>query len=387
MRLIIAEKPSQARSIAEAIGIKGENKNGAIHGKDTVVTWCIGHLASLAMPEDYDEKFKSWKPEHLPIIPEVTKLIASDGTKDQWKTVKSLLTSKEFNEVINATDSGREGELIFDNVYRLSGSKIPVKRLWTASLTNDALIAAFQNLQPASKFDGLRDAARCRAEADWIIGLNATRLETLTAKSLGKTDGVYPVGRVQTPTLALIVNREKEILNFKPETFFTLEANFQKGSETYVGQWFKDDVSRFKSEAEANATKDKLTGRPGLITKFDEKEERKKSPDLYDLTTLQREANDKFGFSADQTLSLAQSLYETHKVLSYPRTGSRFLTKGEAAELPTIMQKLKKFQDYAQMIDAKTHVETPSRFVNEAKVEDHHAIIPTGEYSGSLKED
>lgn len=392
MRLIVAEKPSQARSIAQAIGVRGRSTDGAIEGDDVTITWCIGHLVGLAMPEDYSERYEKWRPEDLPIIPEETKLLPGKQTKKQWQTVKKLMTAGKVKEIVNATDSGREGELIFDNVYRLSGSKKPVLRLWTSSLTEDAIRSSYHNLKSSSEFSGLRDAARSRAEADWLIGINATRLETLTARSLGKQSGVYPVGRVQTPTLALICQREEEITNFTPKDFWTVVATFQQETAQYKGKWVGKDSDRFDDEKSAQAIIDKVTGKIGKVVKHEEKKRVKKPQLLYDLTSLQRRANQKYGFTADKTLTICQSLYENHKVLSYPRTNSRYLTENEAAGLFEVLKKTSDLPKdgggaYGDLLEFTNCEELPSRYVNAKKVEDHHAIIPTGLSSSSLSED
>ena len=386
MRLIVAEKPNQARSIASALGIRGKYLDGSIKGKDITITWCIGHLVTLALPQDYDPKYKTWKLEDLPIMPKTTILKPIAKTMTQWKTVKALLNSKKFKDIVNATDPGREGELIFDNVYRLSGSTTPVLRLWTPSLTREAIATAFKNLRPSSNYKGLQDAARCRSEADWIIGLNATRIATLNAQSKGKRDGPYTVGRVQTPILAAIVKREAQITNFKSKHYWTLKAEFQTESgQTYHAAWSDDGNTHLNTQKEAKALIQKLkASKSATIAEFTEKLESRPPPELYDLTTLQREANIKHRYSAQKTLNICQSLYEKHKILSYPRTNSRHLTQYDANELSANIQRLTYLP---QLIKQKTKDAVPDRYISDKKVVDHHALIPTGKSPGKLTTD
>lgn len=387
MELVVCEKPSQARDIAKVIGCKTRS-DGCIKGADYAVTWCVGHLITLAPMDSYDASLKKWSVESLPFIPNDFKLIPIEGTYDQWKKVKALLRSNKFDGVINATDAGREGELIFNLVYKLSGCKKPIKRLWTASLTAESIRQAWTQMKPAELHRGLADAAQCRIEADWLVGLNATRAQTLVSRSNGQS-GLFSVGRVQTPTLALLVNREKEIKEFKKEIFFNLLAKFEHEDGSYIGQWFRKDgdkiTTRFKAKKDAKIIYDCLS-KSGEIIKAESKEEKQKAPLLYDLTSLQKEANKRFAFTAEQTLKTCQSLYEKHKVLSYPRTNSRYLTVNDAKKLDKIVHTSLKQGAFSKDID-KVFLTIPDRYVNEKKVEDHHAIIPTGEISSRLTDD
>ena len=388
MELVICEKPSQARDIAKVIGAR-KRGDGFLEGPDYVVTWCIGHLVSLAPMDTYDPGLKEWSLEALPFMPTEFKLTPLKGSGTQWRIVNQVLRSERFSAVINATDAGREGELIFDLVYRLSGSRIPVKRLWTASLTPDSIRQAWSQIKPSEHHNGLADAARSRAEADWIVGLNATRAQTLVARSCGHS-GVFSVGRVQTPTLALLVRRENEIKTFRKEIFFTILTKLQTTSGSFIGQWFKKNgdqiITRIRTKEDASDPLKKI-GDSGTITKIEKKEEKRKAPLLYDLTSLQKEANIRFSFTAEYTLKNAQSLYESHKVLSYPRTNSRYLTASDSNNLNQIMsEKLSEHPDYSEYV--KRAVKSiPGRYINENKVEDHHAIIPTSQYSENLSPD
>ena len=248
IRIIISEKPSMGRAIATALGIQGTGRS-FIQGNDVIVTWCVGHLVTAIDPEGYDPALKSWRLDTVPFFPEQFRYAPIEATKDQYAVVAKLMTRDDVADVVNATDAGREGELIFDLVYRLSGCKKPVKRFWTSSLTDNAIREAYARMKPGDSYNGLRDAARSRQEADWLVGLNCTRAQTLVMRRSGG-DGVYSIGRVQTPTLALLVNRELEITDFVPKDFWTLIATFQAAGGTYRGKWFrkedKKDQDRFK---------------------------------------------------------------------------------------------------------------------------------------------
>ncbi|HJV89642.1 MAG TPA: DNA topoisomerase 3 [Holophagaceae bacterium] len=383
MRLIVAEKPSMGRAIAQALGLSGSGRN-AITGQGLAVTWCVGHLVEALQPEGYDPALKSWRMEALPIVPEAFQYAAIERTKDQYETVAGWLNRKEVTEVVNATDAGREGELIFDLVYRLSGCTKPVKRLWTSSLTEEAIREAFDKLKPGEAYAGLRDAARSRQESDWLVGINATRAQTLLMRRAGG-EGVYSVGRVQTPTLAILVNRELELRDFKPQTFWVLWAKFQVPEGTWKGKWQKvadgETVERFKSEAEARALAEKLAGHGAKVASVQAKTEKKAPELLYDLTALQKACNQRFGWSAERTLEIAQALYEK-KVLSYPRTASRHLTKADVAKAPRWIKALADGQfnelgPFIQDLRKRWPVELGKRFVDDSQVEDHSALVPT----------
>ena len=335
LRLIVSEKPSMGRAIAAALGIQGSGRS-SLQGQGVIVTWCVGHLVESLAPEGYDPALKQWRLDAVPFFPEPFRYAPIPATQDQYQTVAALMNRADVGEIVNATDAGREGELIFDLVYRLAGARKPVLRFWTSSLTDDAIREAYGRMKPGESYAGLRDAARCRQEADWLVGINCTRAQTLVQQRAGG-EGVYSVGRVQTPTLALMVNRELEIQNFVPKDFWTLWAQFQAAAGSYRGKWFRKaegrEVDRFEQEAEARAMAERLAGKPGQVASVAARTEKRKPELLYDLTALQKEANKRFGFTAEHTLEVAQALYEA-KVLSYPRTNSRCLTEADALKIP-----------------------------------------------------
>lgn len=376
MRLIITEKPSMGRDIAAALKVT-KKAEGYLEGPNDIVTWCIGHLVELAEPEVYDAKFQKWRIEDLPILPERFKYQPNSKTVKQYKIIKELLSRNDITKVVNACDAGREGELIFDLVYTLSKCRKPVERLWLSSLTVDEIIKGFQNLKPAKDYQGLRDSAYARQQADWLVGINSTRVFTIKAKFAGQRE-LFSLGRVQTPTLAIIVQRDQEILNFKPTTYYQVRAHFQAQAGEYYGLWFNSKGNRLDKLETAQALAQKVLGRPGLIEKVEKKAYREKSPLLYDLTALQRAANARFGFSAAQTLELAQSLYEK-KFITYPRTSSRHLSSGVAAEIKQHLSAVN-FGPYAGFVNTilnSGNTKLSSRYVDDKKVTDHHAIICT----------
>ncbi len=379
MRLIITEKPSMGRDVASALGAnrKGE---GFIAGTNDLITWCVGHLVELDDPESYDAILKSWRLDSLPIIPEEFKYHASTRTLDQFKTIKVLLNREDVTEIINAADAGREGELIFDLVYRLSNCKKPVKRLWISSLTHDAILEGFRNLKPASDYSGLRDSAHARHQSDWLVGINATRAQTITAQRAGHK-GVFSLGRVQTPTLALIVERDNEIINFVPKTYYEVFADFQSPKGTYRGVWFgKDGVTRLDKKEDADAIVAKVFNQSGVIEKVEKKATKEKPPLLYDLTSLQRTANARYSFSAQQTLDVAQTLYEK-KFITYPRTSSRHLSKDVEKELRGHIEaaRVGPYIPFIEKILSEEKLKLTNRHVDDKKVTDHHAIITTNQ--------
>ena len=383
MDLIITEKPSVARDIAKVLGIRGRGQ-GCIRDTSACITWCVGHMVCLADPEQYDPGWKRWRPETLPMLPERFKLKPIPSSADQFKVVKALIRDAAFTRVINACDAGREGELIFRYVWELAGGKLPVERLWLSSLTDQAVKLAFAHLKPASQYDNLGAAARCRSEADWLVGLNATRATTLRYRQAGG-DELMSVGRVQTPTLALIVAREQEIEAFVSEPFWQVYATFDAGEQpegierTYEGLWTKKKVDRLGSEPEARAVLEAIDGGVGQVVKTQHKEVKEWPPQLFDLTGLQREANRRFGFSAQHTLDLAQALYEKHKVLTYPRTDSNFLTTDMKGSLGRVVKAVEvgPYVPFCQTLGAKGSLPMSKRMINDAEVGDHHAIIPT----------
>jgi DNA topoisomerase-3 len=376
MRLIVTEKPSMGRDVAAALGATRRGE-GFIEGKDDIVTWCVGHLVELDEPDAYDARLKSWRLEDLPIIPDKFKYHPADRTRDQFNVIKQLLAREDVTQIINAADAGREGELIFDLVYTLAGCRKPVERLWISSLTRDAIIAGFQQLKPAGDYAGLRDSARARQQADWLVGLNATRAQTIMARKAGH-EGVYSLGRVQTPTLALIVERDEEIAHFVPVTYYEVVADFQSTAGAYRGTWFDKQGSRFDKREAAEAVVAKVNKQTGAVEKVERKATKERAPLLYDLTTLQRTANVRYAFSADHTLQLAQTLYEK-KFITYPRTASRHLSSSVNQELRAHVEatRVGPYVPFIETILAAGKLKLTARHVDDKKVTDHHAIIPT----------
>jgi len=383
LRLIVSEKPSMGRAIAAALGIQGSGRS-SIQGQGVIVTWCIGHLVESLGPEGYDPALKPWRLDTVPFFPETFRYAPIPATRDQYEAVAALMNRADVAEIVNATDAGREGELIFDLVYRLAGASKPVLRFWTSSLTDDAIREAYGRMKPGDSYAGLRDAARCRQEADWLVGINCTRAQTLVQQRAGG-EGVYSVGRVQTPTLALMVNRELEIQTFVPRDFWTLWAQFQAANGSYRGKWFRKaegrELDRFEQEAEARAMAERLAGKPGQVASVAARTEKRKPELLYDLTALQKEANKRFGFTAEHTLEVAQALYEA-KVISYPRTNSRCLTEADALKIPGWIKaigqgQLQELQPFVADLRTRWPVKLDKRFVNDKEVEDHTALVPT----------
>jgi len=382
-RIIISEKPSMGRAIASALGIQAAGRS-FIQGNDVIVTWCVGHLVTAIEPEGYDPGLKQWRLDTVPFFPESFRYAPIQATRDQYEVVAKLMTRDDVVDVVNATDAGREGELIFDLVYRLSGCTKPVKRFWTSSLTDNAIREAYARMKPGDDYRGLRDAAHSRQEADWLVGINCTRAQTLVMRRSGG-EGVYSIGRVQTPALALLVNRELEITDFVSKNFWTLIATFQAKGGTYKGKWFKKvggkDQDRFDKEDDAKALANKLVGLPGKVISVTSKTDKKKPELLYDLTNLQKESNKRFGFTAEHTLEVAQELYEA-KLISYPRTNSRYLTEADAQKAPgwikAIAQgQLADLQSFIATLRKRWPVVLDKRFVNDKEVEDHSALVPT----------
>lgn len=369
--LILTEKPSVAKDIARVLGCK-KNGNGCIMGDRYTVTWALGHLVTLADPEAYGEKYKSWKMEDLPMLPEKMKLVVIGQTSKQFKAVSALLNSKEYDKVVIATDAGREGELVARWIIAKAGCHKPMQRLWISSQTDKAIKEGFANLKPSSQYDNLYRSAESRAKADWLVGLNVTRALTC------KHNAQLSAGRVQTPTLAMIVKREDEILKFRPKDYFTVKADF--GTFTAL---YKDshNQARFFDAAAAQAVADACKNQKGILSEVKKVYKFKAPPAAYNLTELQRDANRRYGYSAKQTLSYMQSLYETHKLLTYPRTDSRYITKDV---VPTLPERLKAiaigpYKDTANALIRAKNIQT-KYIVNDAKVSDHHAIIPTEQY-------
>src|SRR5215204_3183028 len=377
--LVVAEKPSVARDLASTLpgSFKQSKDKTHLEGDDHIVTWAVGHLVGLAPPDEYDGKLKKWRFADLPILPDHFKLIPNDERAGkQLKAIHRLMADDEVDLIVNACDAGREGELIFAYVYDLAPVRKPVKRLWLSSMTKTAIREAFEHLRPAEELASLEEAARSRSEADWLVGMNATRAASIRLRAA--FDGAVSLGRVQTPTLALVARREEEIRSFVPEPYWLVEAQFEASAERrYAGRYLGG--RRLPSEDEAQAIVDAVRDEAGEITKLEKSEQREQPQLLYDLTSLQRHANSLYGFSARRTLAAAQRLYEDHKALTYPRTNSRFLTGDMVAEIKPTAEHVGRGAQYAAA--AKYVLELDSlplgRVVNDAKVQDHHAIIPT----------
>src|SRR4051812_43983166 len=379
--LVIAEKPSVGRDVARVLPGPFAKHEGFLEGPEHVITWAVGHLVQLAEPDEYDAKFKKWKMTDLPIVPDRFKLVVRDErSKKQMGVITQLLRRDDVDLVINACDAGREGELIFAYVYEKAGGKKPVKRLWLNSMTTAAMRDAFAHLREPEELHTLEEAARSRSEADWIVGMNSTRAATIRLRS--SFDGAVSLGRVQTPTLAIIARREEEIRAFKPEPYWLVDAGFAASRErTYEGRFHAGAHPRpaTPQEAQASLAAVREAGR-GSITKLEKTKRKERPPLLYDLTSLQREANNRFGFSARRTLAAAQRLYEEHKALTYPRTSSRYLTTDMVPEIkPTADHVGRDDREYAASAQYVTGLDLLplGRVVNDEKVADHHAIIPT----------
>lgn len=371
-KLVLAEKPSVARDIARVLKC-GKKLNGSIEGKDYVVTWALGHLVTLADPEGYDKKYREWKMEDLPMIPKKMELVVIKQTAKQYQAVKSQLFRSDVGEIIIATDAGREGELVARWILEKSGCRKPVKRLWISSVTDKAIREGFAHLKDGRQYQNLYAAAACRAQADWLVGINATRALTC------KYNAQLSCGRVQTPTLAMIAKREEEIRKFQPKEYYGLTV--KAGGIDWTWQDEKSKSSRTFSKEKAQEAQQAVTGKSLKVISVEKKAKKTFSPGLYDLTELQRDANRRFGYSAKETLNIMQRLYENHKVLTYPRTDSRYIGTDVAG---TLKERLKAisigpYQSLAGPLSMKP-LKTNSSFVNDSKVSDHHAIIPTEQF-------
>ena len=404
-KLIVAEKPSVGRDIARVLGVKGRGE-GCLVGDEYIVTWAVGHLVSLCEPGEVDERWTKWRMADLPMLPERIPLKVLPGTKDQFAVIKNLMLSKDVDSLICATDSAREGELIFRYIYQKAGCKKPVERLWISSMTDAAIRQGFAELKPASYYDSLYESARCRSEADWLVGMNASRAFSLAY------DAHLSVGRVQTPTLNLIVRRDLEIEQFVPEDYWEIRATFGvptaahaegvggsagleseefakagRDCQDYEGLWVnpKTKKTRCTDLAQAQAIRDAVVGREATVTESKVNKKRVPPPQLYDLTSLQREANKKLGYSADKTLKLAQSLYETHKLITYPRTDSRYLPDDMKPKIAVALKKLPAaYQPLVQSENLHWGMKS-KRFYDNSKISDHHAIVPTDKTADSSK--
>src|ERR671935_332306 len=373
--LVIAEKPSVGRDLAAALPGAFAKNDAYLESDDYVVTWAVGHLVELAQPEDYDEKLKKWRMADLPIVPEDFRLKPRDAkSKKQLTAIRKLLERDDVDRIVNACDAGREGELIFAYIYESTGAKKPVDRLWISSMTKQAIREGFDRLRPGEQLRPLEAAARSRSEADWLVGMNATRAATIRGRAW--VGGVVSLGRVQTPTLAMIVKREREIQAFVPEPYWLVRAAFEP---PYDGLWFEGDETRIKEAARADGIVERVSGKDGEVESVERKEQSERAPLLYDLTSLQRDANRRFGFSARRTLQAAQSLYEDKKAITYPRTSSRYLSGDIAPLLKPTAETLEPIGDYtagARYVLGLDQLPL-QRVVNDARVDDHHAIIPT----------
>ncbi len=412
MRVVITEKPSVARDLAKVLGIRGKSQ-GYLHGEGLVIAWCFGHMAELVGPAHYNPEWKRWDPERLPMLVEEFQIQVRSGAAEQVGILKKLLADKRVESVVNGCDAGREGELIFRYVMQLSGCKAPVQRLWVSSMTERAINAAWAKLRPGHEYDSLADAARSRAEADWLVGLNATRAMTCLARK-GGGGQLLSVGRVQTPTLAMIIARDAQIADFVPEDYWQVKGKIQglgdlaEGEEQvlFPATWFqkggldgqakeedpdsREDKSskpsgasgdtRLPSLQAAEAVVQAVAQQPGEITESTRSRKTERPPLLYDLTALQRRANQRYSMSAAKTLEIAQALYERHKLITYPRSDARFLTPDQLEELPGIVQavgQLAPYAPHAQAILGRGPINPGKRVINAEEVGDHHAILPT----------
>lgn len=409
MRLVIAEKPSVARDLAKVLGAHKKQRT-YLEGPDIRITWCFGHMCELAEPASYNTAWKKWNLDALPMIPEHFDINVRKDTKEHWSAIAALLKDDRTTEIVNACDAGREGELIFRYLVQSAEVSKPTLRLWVSSMTTEAIKKAWANLQPGQNYDNLAAAARCRSEADWLVGFNATRAMTCMVQKTTRTR-TLSIGRVQTPTLAMIVHRDKDIDNFVPEIFWRVEGQFSPVSEPsendliWRAKWLRYDpnqkkvtkkskgknskkeeaesphAERLSSAEEAQLIAEAAKGKAGILIESTQKQVKEKAPLLYDLNSLQRRANQRYGFSAQQTLNIAQSLYETHKLITYPRTDARYLLpdqKSGMGEVLTGLQAVEPYRDHIEKLLSAPSLREDKRIYNAKEVGDHHAIIPTG---------
>ena len=369
--LVLAETPSVGKELARVLGA-GRGGEGYMEGGKYIVTWALGHLVTLADPEEYDAKYKTWDMETLPMLPEKRKLTVIKETSRQYRVVQGLLKRPDVEELVIATDAGREGELVARWILEKAGWRGKTRRLWISSQTDRAIREGFQNLRPASEYDNLYRSAEARSQADWFVGLNVTRALTC------RYGASLSAGRVQTPTLSLLVEREKEIRDFVPKEFYTVSARTEQGFEALRRD--ASGQSRMFDRGEAERIRDRLQGKTGRIVRLKKQVKQVPPPAAYDLTELQRDANEKYAYSAKETLNLIQSLYERHKLLTYPRTDSRYISDDVVPTLPERLQAMR-FGDYAPLVNRllRSRPLQTKYLVNNAKVTDHHAILPTEE--------
>ena len=369
--LVIAEKPSVGRDIAKVLGCT-KRGDGYLYSEKYIVSWAVGHLVTLCEPEDYDSALKKWNKNTLPIIPSTIRLKAIPNTKKQLDILKGLMNSKEVNHIICATDSGREGELIFRYIYDIVKCKKPFSRLWISSMTDSAIKEGFKKMKDGAEYDNLYLSAKCRSEADWLVGINASRAFTI------KYNTLLSIGRVQTPTLHMIVEKQKEIDAFQVKEYWEVKAKFGTHNGTWIDE--KTNETKILEKEKAKEISQKVSKKQGIISKI-EKEDKKQLPYLlYDLTELQRDSNKKYGFSAQKTLSIAQDLYEKRKVITYPRTDSRYLSNDMIPKLNNVLIKIKnspQYDPFVSYILSLDKLPITKRIVDNAKITDHHAIIPT----------
>lgn len=388
MIVVLAEKPSVARELAQVLGATSK-QNGYLEGNGYAVTWAVGHLVELAQPDEIEPSWKLWSRESLPMLPTEFPLKVLEPSRAQFRVVERLLRANQTTSVIAATDAGREGELIFRLIYERAGCNKPWQRLWLSSMTEDAIRAALAKLEPGTRYDGLAAAARARSEADWLVGMNLTRAYTLTAGTL------YTVGRVQTPTLAMVVGRDHEIRSFVPQPYVELEATFEGPRGRYKGTYYQPPAEGLRDErGRLRAFQPALARLPAdgplaadiasrartgqaRVAVLEQSQRRTAPPQLFDLTALQKEANRIYGLTAQATLDAAQVLYEQHRALSYPRTDSRHLSTSVAATLPQIVAAIT--PQYSNLVAANSGTALGKRWVDDAKVGDHHALIPTAQ--------
>lgn len=376
MKLIITEKPSVARDIANVLGVS-EKKDGYIQGDNLIVTWALGHLIEFVNPDEYGDEFQPWRMDRLPIIPEPFRTKPIQQSKNQYQIVLQLLQRPDLKRVICATDAGREGELIFRLIYEDSKCTVGIERLWISSQTDKAIKEGFNQLKPGSEYNGLYDSARCRAEADWIVGINATRAYSI---KFSRGRGVMSVGRVQTPVLKMIVDRYRAHTQFDSRPFYEIFIQVAHENGGFQLKWSKNDTDRFNSETDAKKVADAIQAvSTAMIQSVTKKNVIEKQPLLYDLTELQKDANKQFKFSADYTLKLMQELYERYKILSYPRTSSRYLSTDIAPKCRDLLQNIAHIDTVSPAIThiQKNNRQIAKRMIDDKKVTDHHAIIPT----------
>lgn len=375
MIVVVAEKPSVGRDIARVLRCTGKGE-GFLRGEKYLITWAVGHLVALCEPDEVDEKYKKWRMDDLPMLPTHIPTKVLPKTRSQFSIIKKLINAEDTERIICATDAGREGELIFRLIYQQAKCQKPVDRLWISSMTDEAIREGFAALRPAQDYNGLYRSAACRSQADWLVGMNASRAFTL------RFDALLSIGRVQTPTLAILVKRYHEIANFKPEEYFTLTADFGD----YSGQWFdptnsdEKKNSRIPDKKTADQLAKQIRGKEALVKSVSAEAKKELPPQLYDLTSLQRDANRKLGFTADKTLKIAQELYEKWKAVTYPRTDSRYLPLDMVGRAKLTLQKLPgEYKALVQNLPWSAEGKLPfsKRIFDNAKVSDHHALIPT----------